>query len=101
VTSRRKTKDNRENKEYRITRKTIEKREYEKQQKKNSDKRGREQQRKRRRRSNSVRGRDSGVTKGRGRGGSCPPPGAADEGGAKQPHRKYFNDHKSEFDDIC
>ena len=29
------------------------------------------------------------------------PPGAADEGGAKEPHRKYFSDDKIELDEIC
>jgi len=28
-------------------------------------------------------------------------PGRSRRGGAKQPHQKYFNDDKSEFDEVC
>jgi len=47
--------------------------------------------------------RFSGVIKGERREGDSLPPGAAGDGGAKQPHQKYntTNKHKSEYDKVC
>ena len=39
----------------------------------------------------------SGVTKG----GGAVAPGRSRRGAQKQPHQKYFNDHKIEFDEVC
>ena len=43
--------------------------------------------------------KQSGVAKGEEGGSSYP--WVQHTRGTKQPHQKYFNDHKSEFDEVC